>query len=126
MLKLDLKSFLTNSIRILVTVCFCTIIFASNSIPASAATMRSDEGTAQLNEIQKRTDDLTKRTDDIAKRDRSVAPSLKETQSATRKGINEIQGDADKDKMISPEDAKNATTIEDKIKNSFSKIQGSK
>jgi predicted transcriptional regulator len=126
MLKIDLRSFFTTSVRILVTVCFCTIIFASNSVPAFAAISSPDEGTAKLNEIQKRTDNLTKNTDDIAKQDRSVPPSLKEVQSASKKGINEIQGDADKDKMISPEDAKNATTVEDSIKKAFSKVKGDK
>jgi hypothetical protein len=126
MLKLDLQSFLRTSIRILVTVCFCTIIFASNSVPAFAVTSRPTEGTAKLNDIQKRTDDLTKRTDDISKQDHSVFPSLKEVQSASEEGLNEIQGDADKDKMISPEDAKNATTVEDSFKKAFSKVKGDK
>jgi hypothetical protein len=126
MLKLDLQSLLTNSIRILVTVCFCTLIFASNSVPAFAVTNSPNEGPANLNEIQKRTDDLTKRTDDIDKQDRSVFPSLKEVQSASEEGLNEIQGDADKDKMISPEDAKDVTTVEDSIKKAFSKVKGDK
>jgi len=126
MLKIDLRSFFTTSVRILVTVCFCTIIFASNSVPAFAATSRSDEGTAKLNEIQKRTDDLVKNTDDIAKQDPSVPPSLKEVQSASKKGLNGVQGDADKDKMISPEDAKNTTTVADSIKKTLSKVKGDK
>jgi hypothetical protein len=126
MLKLDLQSFLKTSIRILFTVCFCTMIFLSNALPASAVTSRPDEGVTKLNKIQKRTDDLTKTTDDIAKGDRSVFPSLKEVQSASQGGLNEIQGDADKDKMISPEDAKNVTTIQDKISDSLSKARDSK
>lgn len=126
MSKIDLRSFFTTSIRILVTVCFCTIIFASNSIPAFAATSSPDEGTVKLNEIQKKTDNLTKSTDDIAQQDRSVPPSLKEVQSAAKKGLNGVQGDADKDKMISPEDAKNTSTIEDSIRKTFDKVKSAK
>lgn len=126
MLKLDLKSFLATAIRTLVTVCFCTMIFISNSVPAFAVTSSPTEGTAKLNDIQKRTDDLTKRTDDIANQDRSVFPSLKEVQSASKEGLNEIQGAADKDKMISPEDAKDATTVADSIKKTFDKVKGDK
>lgn len=126
MLKLDLQSFFRTSIRILVTVCFCTMIFAFSSVPAFAVTSNPSDGPAKLNEIQKRTDDLTKRTDDIAKQDRSVFPSLKEVQSASEQGLNEIQGDADKDKMISPEDAKDATTVADSIKKTFDKVKGDK
>ena len=124
MLKLNSKSFLATSIRIFLTACFCTMIFISNVLPAAAAMSRPDQGEAQLNEIQKRTDELTKRTDDISNKDRSVAPSLKQAQSATKKGINEIQGDADKEKMISPEDAKNTNTIEKKIDKALSKVKG--
>jgi hypothetical protein len=126
MLKLDLQSLFTTSIRILVTVCFCTFIFLSNSIPAFAVTSSPTEGPARLNDIQKRTDDLTKSTDDIAKQDRSVFPSLKEVQSNSQKGLNEIQGDADKDKMISPEDAKDVTTVKDSIEKTLSKVKGDK
>lgn len=124
MLKLDLRSLFTTSIRILMTVCFCAMIFAFNSVPAFAVTSNPSDGTTKLNEIQKRTDDLTKSTDDIAKQDRSVYPSLKQVQSASKEGLNEIQGDADKDKMISPEDAKDATTVADSIKKTFSKVKG--
>ncbi|MGL4334738.1 MAG: hypothetical protein ACRCSC_06725 [Lactococcus garvieae] len=108
------------------TICFCTIIFASNSVPVFAVTSNPTEGTTKLNDIQKRTDDLTKNTNDIANQDRSVYPSLKEVQSASQEGLNEIQGAADKDKMISPEDAKDATTVADSIKKTFDKVKGDK
>jgi hypothetical protein len=126
MLKLDLRSFFTTAIRILVTACFCAMIFAFNSVPAFAVASNPSDGTTKLNEIQKRTDDLTKRTDDIANQDRSVYPSLKEVQSASKEGLNEIQGAADKDKMISPEDAKDTTTVADSIKKTFDKVKGDK
>jgi hypothetical protein len=126
MLKLDLQSFFTTSIRILLSICFCMMIFLSNALPASAATNHQDEGVAKLNDIQKRTDNLSKRADDIDKGDESVFPSLNEVQSASEEGLNEIQGAANKDKMIGPEDAKNTTTIQDKINESLSKVKGSK
>ncbi|MGL5835184.1 MAG: hypothetical protein ACRC1Z_18425 [Waterburya sp.] len=126
MLKLNLQSFFATSVRILVTICFCAMIFAFNSVPAFAVTSNPSDGTTKLNDIQKRTDDLTKNTDDIANQDRSVYPSLKEVQSASQEGLNEIQGAANKDQMISPEDAKDATTVADSIKKTFSKVKGDK
>jgi hypothetical protein len=124
MKMINLQSFKKFSINILLTALVCTLLFVSNTFSASAAMTRSDEGEAKLNEIQKRTDDLTKRSDDIANRDKSVAPSLKQSQEATKGGgLNEIQGTANRDKMVSPEDAKNAVTLEDQVKKAFSNLK---
>jgi hypothetical protein len=127
MKMINLQSLKKLSVNILLTALVCTFLFVSNTFTANAAMTRSDRGEAKLNDIQKRTDELTKSTDDIANRDKTVAPSLKQSQEATKGGgINEIQGTANRDQMVSPEDAKNATTLEDKVKNAFSNLKDSK
>lgn len=84
-----------------------TFVVLSLSLPAQAAPSSPTKGEANLNDIQYKTDQLTKQ-DPL---------NLKDIQQRTEEGgINEVQGTADKDKMISPKDAKNQTTIEDQIK----------
>jgi hypothetical protein len=105
--------------RILIAAVACMILLFSNVTPASAiGSARSDvsEGTAQLNKIQRKTDELT----------RSEIPSTRDVQSESNKGLNEVQGDADMDKMKSPENSQNATTIEDRVTNFLEKITGEK
>ncbi|MEC4886622.1 MAG: hypothetical protein SAL70_35695 [Scytonema sp. PMC 1070.18] len=105
--------------RILIAAFACMILLFSNVTPASAiGNTRSDayQGTAQLNKIQRKTDELT----------RSEIPSTREVQLESNKGLNEVQGDADIDKMKSPENSQNVTSVEDKVTNLFEKITGKK
>jgi hypothetical protein len=128
MLKLNLKTIFANLKRVVLTVLACSLFLVANTSIAAAVTSSPEKGEAHLNDIQKRTDMLDKQTRDISRGDRSVYPSLKQTQEAANKGPNEIQGDADLDKMISPEDVKNKNeaTAEDKVTDIFSKITNSK
>lgn len=128
MLKLNLKTFFVNFQRVVLTILVCTLFLVNNTLTAAAVTSSPEKGEAHLNDIQKRTDMLDKNTGDISRGDRSVYPSLKQTQEAANKGPNEIQGDADLDKMISPEDVKNKNeaTAEDKVTGFFSKLKDSK
>jgi hypothetical protein len=50
--------------------------------------------------------------------------SLGKTESEANKGLNEIQGDADADKMKRPENTQGTTSIEDILKSGLEKVQG--
>ncbi|RMF25946.1 MAG: hypothetical protein D6756_04625 [Cyanobacteria bacterium J083] len=93
------------SLRSVLTVFVCGLLmFVSMPYPAQAATSKSNDGEVSLNEIQKKTDEVA----------RSNPRGIKEVTKEAQKGLNAVQGAADKDKMISPEDAKNATTVKEK------------
>jgi len=83
-----------------------TFVVLSLSLPAQATPSSLTKGEANLNDIQAKTDHLAKE-DPL---------NLKDIQKRTAGGLNEVQGTADKDKMISPKDAQGQTTIEDQIK----------
>lgn len=69
-------------------------LFFTSALPAMAAQNTSDKGEAQL-------DKITQRTEDAA-----VTPAmlLNPIDKDTKEGPNEIQGTADRDKMISSDD----------------------
>jgi hypothetical protein len=112
MLSNKLNNWLKSSIRLVLTVIVCGLLFISNTFPAQAVTSNPRDGEANLNEIQRRTDDVGY----------SDPQGLDEVVKQSNKGLNEVQGDADKDKMISPRDAKNATTVEEQADNLLDKL----
>jgi hypothetical protein len=87
-------------------------LFISNTFPAQAATSNPRDGEANLNEIQRKTDDVGY----------SNPQNIHEVTKEAQKGLNEVQGDADKDKMISPRDAKDATTVEEQANKFLDKL----
>ncbi|MEM7553080.1 MAG: hypothetical protein AAF378_03110 [Cyanobacteria bacterium P01_A01_bin.84] len=95
------------------------IIFFSNVLPAAAiGTSKSalSEGETQLNEIQKETDKVAGKS--------YPAPGMKETQAKSQKGLNGVQGAANKDKMLSPSDSRNATTVKEEVGNFLENLTG--
>ncbi|MBD2628276.1 hypothetical protein [Trichormus variabilis] len=103
--------------RFLIVACACGFIFLFNAFPALAiSSYQSDttEGTTQLLETQRKTDEAAK------------APpiGLKETQEKTKRGLNEVQGDADIDKMKTPANSQNATSVEQEVKGFLEKVTG--
>ena len=101
-----LNNWLKSSIRLVLTVFACGLLFISTAYPAQAATSNTTDGEANLNRIQAKTDDVA----------RSNPRGIEEITQEAQKGLNAVQGDADKDKMISPEDT-NATTVKEKAAN---------
>lgn len=106
-------------VRFLVVAFTCALLLLTNAIPASAiSSPKSDptEATDQLNQIQRKTDE------------KATQPplGLEETQKEANKGLNEVQGDADLDKMNRPENSQGATTVEDEVKNLLEKVTGKK
>lgn len=113
MLFNKLNNWLKNSIRLVLMVMVCGLLFISSAYPAQAApTSKLTDGEANLNRIQAKTDDVA----------RSAPQGLEEVAKEAQKGINEVQGGADKDKMISPEDASNTTTVTDQAKGILDKL----
>jgi hypothetical protein len=112
MLSNKLNNWLKTSIRLVLTVIVCGLLFISNTFPAQAAASNLRSGEANLNEIQRKTDDAGY----------SDPQNIQEVTREAQKGLNEVQGDADKDKMISPEDAKNATTVGEQAESFLDKL----
>jgi flagellar motility protein MotE (MotC chaperone) len=110
------SSVILRSIRFVVIAFTCTLLFISNALPASANTAsraKPSEGSVQLDSIQRKSEEVTK------------APPLsgEQTQREANKGLNEVQGDANKDEMYSPENAK-ATSIIDQVENALENVTG--
>ncbi|BAZ39188.1 conserved hypothetical low temperature-induced protein [Calothrix sp. NIES-4101] len=107
------------SFRFIIATALCLTLLFSNVLPASAnSTSRSadTDATSQLNKIQEKTDKIGA----------SKGPDLEETQAETQNGLNEVQGDADKDKMFRPSNSQNATSIENQVENFLEKATGKK
>lgn len=119
MKRIDSVLSMVRPVRFLVVAFTCALLLLTNAFPALAiGTTKSDptEATDQLNQIQRKTDE------------KATEPplGLKETQKEANKGLNEVQGDADIDKMKRPENSQNATTVEDEVKNFLEKVTGKK
>ncbi|MBW4616736.1 MAG: hypothetical protein KME21_26510 [Desmonostoc vinosum HA7617-LM4] len=106
-------------VRFLVVAFTCALLLLSTALPASAIDSyqsKPTEGTTQLLETQRKTDEIAK----------SAPPGLKKVQEESNKGLNEVQGDADVDKMKRPENSQSATSVEDNVKNLLEKVTGNK
>ncbi len=103
MLSNKFANWLKSSVRIVLTVFICGFLFVATAYPAQAVTSKSTDGEATLNKIQKETDDVA----------RSNPRGIDEITEKAQKGTNAVQGDADMDKMISPNET-SATTVKEK------------
>lgn len=106
-------------VRFLVVAFTCALMFLSNAVPAFAIDSYQSsptEGTTQLLETQKKTDELAK----------SQPAGLKKVQEESNKGLNEVQGDADIDKMKRPGNSQGATSVEEEVKGFLEKVTGNK
>jgi hypothetical protein len=99
-------------VRSLIAVCFCALMFVSNAFPAFAVTSSPTKGEDQLLGIEKESQEA------VLKK----PMSLEETQEKASKGPNEVQGDADIDKMKNPSNTQ-ATSFEQQVKKAVSKIK---
>lgn len=99
-------------VRSLIAVCFCALMFVSNAFPAFAVTSSPTKGEDKLLGIEKEAQEVVLKN----------PMSLEETQEKASKGPNEVQGDADLDKMKNPSNTK-ATSFEQQVKKTVSKIK---
>ncbi|MCC5639420.1 hypothetical protein LC593_27075 [Nostoc sp. CHAB 5844] len=110
---------LLRPVRFLIVAFTCALLLFSNAFPALAiesSQSKPTDATTQLLETQKKTDEVG----------RSAPPGLKKVQEESNKGLNEVQGDADIDKMKRPENSQDATTVEDEVENLLEKVTGKK
>jgi hypothetical protein len=102
-------------VRSFVAVCFCALLFVSNAFPALAVTSSPTKGEEQLLGIEKEAQEVVL----------DNPMSLEETQEKASKGPNEVQGDADIEKMKNPSNT-NATSFEQQVKRVVGSIKGDK
>ena len=107
MISNTIKNWIQASVKVLLVASVCFMLVISNVVPAAqAATSKPSDGEVSLNEIQKKTDDIA----------RSSPRNLEETIKDAEGGLNAVQGKADKDKMVSPDEAQ-GTTVMEQVKN---------
>lgn len=100
-------------VRALVAVCICSLLFVSNAFPALAITSSPTKGEDKLLGIEKESQEAVLKQ----------PMGLEETQEKASKGPNEVQGDADKDKMLNPSNTA-ATSFEEKVKELVEDVKG--
>ena len=96
----------------------CALILFTNATPAFAfggSSSSADKGLEQLDGVQ------TKSEQAITKDGKNDMSSLRNVSKNSRKGINGVQGAANKDDMISPSDA-NGNTIESDIEDALDEV----
>lgn len=114
MLFNKLNNWLKLSLRLVLTTFICGVLFISSAYPAQAVTSSPTEGEANLNRIQNETDKVGKGLDNEPR-------GLEEVTEKAQQGTNAVQGAADADKMVKPEET-DATTVKDKAANFFENL----
>lgn len=108
-----LSNYLKRTFRFVAIAIVGGLLFISSVNPAQAASGKVTEGEASLNRVQKETDDVA----------RSNPRGIEEVTEKAQKGLNAVQGAADRNKMVSPEEAKGATTVEEQAANFLENIK---
>ena len=111
MLFNKLSNCLQSSIRLVLTVIVCGLLFISVANPVQAATSKVTDGEVTLSEIQAKTDDVA------SKNPRDIDEVTEEAQ----KGLNAVQGSANSKEMVSPDEA-DGTTVKEKAINFFDQL----
>lgn len=105
MLFNKLNNWLKSSLRLILTAFICGLLFISIAYPVQAGTTSNPtDKEAKLKGIQAE-------TEKVGQGDANPM-GLEETIKRAQQGTNEVQGGADKEKMVKPEDT-NATTVKD-------------
>ena len=99
-------------VRTLIAFSFCALMFVSNAFPAFAITSSPTKGEDKLLGIEKEAQKVAGEN----------PMSLEETQEKASKGLNEVQGDADIEKMKNPSNT-NATSFEQQVKKAVGNIK---
>lgn len=94
-------------VRFVLGAYICTLMFLYTSVPALANT--NTKGEEQMPKIQIKSQKVVE----------SDPYSLEKTQYESNKGLNEVQGDADKDKMYNPNNTDGPASVEQQIGNAL-------
>ncbi len=119
-----IRTHLNQSIRTVLIAFTCAILLFSNAFPALAggktapsnmtAPTNMTKGEAPLSDIIDKSQDMIQ----------NGIPSMEDVQRTANKGLNEVQGTADKDKMSRPSNSRKAVSIEERIKTGLEKAEG--
>jgi hypothetical protein len=112
---------LLRPVRSLIVLATCSLLLFSNVFPAFAIESYQSnvkEGETQLLETQRLTDEVSRMA--------PGEPNLKQTQERANKGLNEVQGDADINKMKRPSNSQDAVSVEDEFNGFLKKVTGNK
>lgn len=113
-IRFNLPSWL-RPVRLLLTACVCALLVFSQVMPAYSAPMsKTSDGEANLLDIEGKSQEAVLKS----------PYGLEQTQREANKGLNEIQGDSDIDKMKRPENTQGVESVEDKIENALEKVTG--
>ncbi len=114
--SISLKLPTLRPLRFLLAVCVSALLFFSSAFPAYAASSSPTKGEDQMLKIEEKS--LKAIGDDPY--------TMNDQVDETNPGLNAVQGTADQDKMISPEDAKasGTTSFTEQVKNAVENITG--
>lgn len=104
-------------VRFLLAAFVATILFFTYAVPAFAiSSSPSDprEGEAPINNIYERSEDALK----------GGPPGMEAVSQPANEGLNEIQAEADVDKMNTTENSREAVTAQDQVEKALEKITG--
>ncbi|MEB3213731.1 MAG: hypothetical protein VKL39_20450 [Leptolyngbyaceae bacterium] len=118
-MKVSLSSISSSlrKVKVLAIAFLCVAVFVMNASPAFAAfgsksSSHSSEGAAQLDETFQESEKAINRQ----------PQSMSEVQSKAQKGPNEIQGDADMEKMRNSSNSSEDKSVEQQIKDAFDSV----
>ena len=112
-IRLNLSA-LIRPLRVVVAACVCAFLLFTAAAPAySANASHPRSGETNLLDIERKSQEAVLEN----------PYTLEETQVEANKGLNEIQGDSDIDKMKRPENS-TGTSVEDKIEKALEKVTG--
>lgn len=110
-----IKWFKTCALQLLLVVTICTLSIVSFVLPASA----SESIQSQPRSSEAKLDKIYEKSEDAL---RDPPLSLDKVKEQANKGINEVQGGADAQKMKTPEDSQEATSVEEDIEQALDKV----
>lgn len=103
-------------LRLLVVAFTCALLLFFNAAPTLAA------GTTSYSKPSEGETQLKKVYDESEKSLNSGLDSMQEVSKRAERGVNEVQGGADLDKMSTPENSQDATTFKDQVKKALDKV----
>lgn len=106
---------LLRPVRTILTVCVCALLVFASVTPAFAAGSSLGKGEENLTSIEKKAQEKAMQN----------PLSREETQAEANKGLNEVQGAADADKMYNPGNTGGGDTVEANVKKVLEKVTDS-
>ena len=105
----QLKSSFRAIARVLIAVCFGVLLTLSHVLPAAAS---SHEGSDSLPKVRNKSEQVLQ----------EEPRGRNKVQTEARRGVNEVQGSADANRMNRPENSQQETTVEEKVREGLSNI----